>query len=229
MSGFRWCVSTIDYLRSAFAALLAGAYYMTEELNTGQCGSLEPRMAQQTVGGDGWYCLRTQPKHEHIAAAHLRSNLGLEVVLPRIRYKRVSERGPTWLVEAMFPSYFFVRFHLSSHLRQVQYTRGVREVVHFGSHWPTVSDPVIDELRARIGPDETILIADTYKPGDLVRIAAGPLLGLTAVVTRLLPGPKRVAVLLSFLGQERNAELPSEYTVWECPRSQQNLAMSLSG
>ena len=35
-----------------------------------------------------WYCLRTKPKHEHIAAAHVRLCEGVEVYCPRVRIQR---------------------------------------------------------------------------------------------------------------------------------------------
>ena len=50
-----------------------------------------------------WFCLRTQPKHEHIAAAHFRGDPDLEVYLPRIRFKRATRRGPVWFTEALVP------------------------------------------------------------------------------------------------------------------------------
>jgi len=56
-----------------------------------------------------WFCVRSQPKHEHIAAARLRES-GLEVFLPRIRFKKHSVRGPVWVTEALFPNYLFARF-----------------------------------------------------------------------------------------------------------------------
>ena len=40
-----------------------------------------------------WYCARTKPKHEHIAAATLRRDLGLEVFNPRLRSERATFRG----------------------------------------------------------------------------------------------------------------------------------------
>ncbi len=40
-----------------------------------------------------WYCARTKPKHEHIAAANLLKNLGLEVFNPRLRVERATQRG----------------------------------------------------------------------------------------------------------------------------------------
>jgi len=40
-----------------------------------------------------WYCARTKPKHEHIVAAGLKRNLGLEVFHPRLRIERPTRRG----------------------------------------------------------------------------------------------------------------------------------------
>ncbi|HXO97259.1 MAG TPA: transcription termination/antitermination NusG family protein, partial [Chthoniobacterales bacterium] len=56
-----------------------------------------------------WYCLRAQPKREHIAAAHLRILQGVTVFCPRIRFQRATQRGLVWVTEAMFPGYLFAR------------------------------------------------------------------------------------------------------------------------
>ena len=50
-------------------------------------------------------------------------------------------------------------------------------------------------------------IEDTMHPGDLVQIAAGPMSGLEAVVTRVMPAKQRVAVLLDFLGRQTTIEM----------------------
>ena len=49
-----------------------------------------------------WYCVRTQPKHEHIAAASLGRNLGLEVFHPRLRLERATRRGQMRVIEPLF-------------------------------------------------------------------------------------------------------------------------------
>src|SRR5512137_7046 len=97
-----------------------------------------------------WFCLRTQPKHEHIAAAHLQQDSDIAVYLPRIRFKRATRRGPVWFTEALFPNYLFARFDLAACLRRVCHARGIRGVVHFGDRWPIVPETVIDELRATV-------------------------------------------------------------------------------
>src|SRR5437879_3119452 len=154
------------------------------------------------TSGPAWFCIRTQPKHEHIAAAHLKREPGVEVYLPRIRFKRSTRRGPVWFTEALFPSYLFARFDLAADLRKLSQVRGVTGVVHFGSQWPTIPDVVVDELRATVGADEVHVIREDLQPGETVEISGGAFHGLQAVVARVVPGRERVAVLLEFLGRQ---------------------------
>jgi transcriptional antiterminator RfaH len=160
--------------------------------------------------GLAWFCLRTQPKHEHIAAAHLRSDPDIEIYLPRIRFKRATQRGPVWFTEALFPNYLFARFDLAACLRRVCHARGVRGVVHFGDRWPIVPETVIEELRATVGAEQVHVLRDELQPGEAVRIAGGVFHGLQAVVTRVMPSRERVAVLLEFLGRQTTVELSGE-------------------
>jgi transcriptional antiterminator RfaH len=157
-----------------------------------------------------WFCIRTQPKHEHVAAALLKKEPDIEVYLPRIRIRRTTNCGPKWFVEALFPNYLFARFSLATCLRKVHYTRGVRGVVHFGKNWPVIGDSIIEDLRITIKPDEVYVISEELQPGDAVQISGGVFHDLQAVVTRVMPGRARVAVLLEFLGRQTALELSSE-------------------
>ena len=157
-----------------------------------------------------WFCLRTQPKHEHIAAAHLKQDADIAVYLPRIRFKRATRRGPVWFTEALFPNYLFAQFDLAACLRRVCHARGVRGVVHFGNRWPIVPEAVIAELRATVGADHVHVIHEELRPGETVQIAGGVFHGLRAVITRVMPSRERVAVLLEFLGRQTSVELPGE-------------------
>ncbi len=172
-----------------------------------EIGSLIPAPA--------WFCVRTQPKHEHIAAGHLKKESDIEVYLPRIRFKRATRRGPVWFTEALFPNYLFAKFDLAACLRRLSVTRGVRGVVHFGEHWPVVPETVIEELRASVGTEQVHVVRDELRPGESVRISGGVFHGLQAVVSRVMPSRERVAVLLQFLGQQTSVELPGEALVRE--------------
>ena len=154
-----------------------------------------------------WYCVRTQPKHEHIAAAHLAGQAGTDVYLPRIRFKKATRGGPVWFTEALFPNYVFSRFDLATAFRRIQHTRGVAGIVHFGLHWPEVPQVVISDLQATLGSEEIHQVPDELQPGDTVLISGGALDCLQAVVTRVMPAQQRVAILLDFLGRQTTVEI----------------------
>src|ERR1017187_7463945 len=78
-----------------------------------------------------WYCARTKPKHEHIAAANLRQNLGLEVFHPRLRIERATQRGVMRVVEPLFPCYIFIRCMLEEDFGDIRHTSGISSLVHF--------------------------------------------------------------------------------------------------
>ena len=157
--------------------------------------------------GVAWFCVRTHHRHEHVAACQLHQEASLEVFLPRIRYKRAGRRGPVWTTEALFQNYLFVRFNFETHLRRVRHARAVQSVVHFGDRWPVIPDPVIESLREALGRQELQVVPDDLEVGERVQVAGGPLGGLEGVVSRVMPGPQRVAVLLDFLGRQMSVEL----------------------
>jgi len=174
-----------------------------------------PQAAHEKPPVTEWFCLCAQPKHEHIAAAHLRQLPGLEVFLPRIRFKRATVRGAAWTTEALFPGYLFAQFAWPADLRAVQHTRGVRGVVHFGDRWPRIDGQVIAGLRASLGAEELHIVDDSLLPGEVVRVAEGSLRGLLAVVAPVQSGRERVAVLMEFLGRQTMIKLPAAALVRE--------------
>jgi transcriptional antiterminator RfaH len=162
--------------------------------------------------GVAWFCVRTHHKHEHIAAAQLKQDPEVEVFLPRIRYQRITRFGPVWTTEALFQNYLFARFDFETCLRRVQHARAVRGVVHFGERWPMIPKSTIEALRTLLGGEEKVVSNDP-EVGEAVRVVAGPLNGLEAVVTRVMPGPQRVMVLLDFLGRQTAVELSRIHVV----------------
>jgi transcriptional antiterminator RfaH len=157
--------------------------------------------------------LQTQPKRDHIAAAQLRQDSNIEIFLPRIRYRRSTRCGPAWVTEGLFPGYLFARFDLGSQLRQVQATRGIRDVVHFGNRWPTIPEAAIEELRSLVGNGETRVLSQDINPGDAVEVAKGVFHGLQATVARVMPQRQRVSILLDFLGRQTAVELDQNHLI----------------
>ena len=154
-----------------------------------------------------WYCLRTQPKHEHIAAVQLRRSLGLDVFCPRVRFQRNTRTGLKWFTEALFPNYLFARFPLREQHARVRYSPGIGGIVKFGERFAWVADGTIAELTGFIGAEEVRTVAFDLAEGDDVEIVSGPLQGQQGVVTQLHSAHERVRILLEFLGQTREVEV----------------------
>lgn len=167
----------------------------------------ERNTKQEPEPGIAWFCLRTQWKHEHIAAGHLRQIEGVEVFNPRLRFQRTTRCRQVWVTEPMFPNYLFARFDWKHLLNRVNYAPNVTGVVHFGTRWPTVPDSVLETLRAFLGPEEVQMISKDFKPGEKVELVGGAFHGLEAVVTQVMPGKQRVSVLMDFLGRQTTVEI----------------------
>src|SRR3982751_5014070 len=96
-----------------------------------------------------WFCLKTQPKQEHLAATALRRQVGISCFSPRVRFRKPTRRGAVWFVEAMFPGYVFAEFIFSRQHRQVEYSSGVQGVVRFGEQVATVDPSLIANLQEK--------------------------------------------------------------------------------
>jgi transcriptional antiterminator RfaH len=157
-----------------------------------------------------WFCLRAQPKREHLAAVGLRKRFNIVCFAPRLRSRKLTRRGAVWFVEAMFPGYFFAQFDYRADGRRVEHAPGVRGVLQFGDRLATIDAATIGSLRERVQADEVITIDPELQVGQEVQIARGPLQGLEALVTQLLPASERVRVLLEFLGRSLQMEVSKE-------------------
>ena len=153
-----------------------------------------------------WFCLRAQPKHEHLAATALRRQMNIACFSPRIRYRKATRRGAVWFVEAMFPGYLFAEFLYSEQHRRVEHSSGIQGIVHFGDEVATLDSQVVATLREKTGEEEIVTFNPEIQVGQAVRIAEGPFQGLEALVTRLMPAKERIRVLLEFLGRPLETE-----------------------
>lgn len=154
-----------------------------------------------------WFCVRSQPKREHIAAANLARLFHLEIFNPRLRTKKVTRRGPVWFVENLFPNYLFARFILATQLDDVKFTPGVSHVVQFGGRYAPIPKNIVEDLRLNFGANELQLSEELPSQGDVVTITGKVLDGFRAVVLRVMPAKQRIHVLLDLLGRNSMVEL----------------------
>lgn len=160
-----------------------------------------------------WFCLKTQPKHEKLAAQFLRSKADLEVFCPMLRFQRATLTGKKWFEEALFPGYIFGKFPYLTHYRLVSAAMGVTKIVSFGGQPSVVPEEIIQGLREFARDNETVELAPEIVPGDEVAVMGGPFKGLQAVVTRVMPSKQRVALLLEMLGTQREIEVTMDKVV----------------
>ncbi len=130
----------------------------------------------------------------------------------------MTQRGPVWFVEAMFPGYLFAKFVYSEQHRAVEGSHGIRGIVHFGVHLAMLPENIVSGLRSRVGEEEVVTVDSSLKVGQSVEIVEGPFRGLEALVTRLLPARERIRVLLEFLGRPLEMEISTTQVLSPEPR-----------
>lgn len=166
-------------------------------------------MNSQSKNGDdaaAWFCVRTQPKRENLAAKTLDQIEGVESFCPRLRYRKATRRGKIWWVEAMFPGYIFAHFSRGENARAVLHSQGVMTLLKFGDYIPAIPAEFVEELRQTMADqndehDGMLTLQPTVKEGDEVEIAHGAMQGIKGKVVEILPAKERVNILIEFLGE----------------------------
>ncbi|MEI6890615.1 MAG: transcription termination/antitermination NusG family protein [Pontiella sp.] len=156
--------------------------------------------------GEHWYCVRTKPKKERTAAAHLASRHGFDVFCPHIRFRRKTVRGVVWFQEAMFPGYIFVRFELFEMKRLVSYSPGVMNIPAFNGRYVSVPHSVIQTLQKELDENDSVDGGLPLEVGDETLIIEGSMRGLKVKVIKVMTAEARVSVLLEMLGTMVEAE-----------------------
>src|SRR5580698_4871178 len=134
-------------------------------LGRANSASSDQTFLKMQITSPAWYCVRTKPKHEHIAAANVRKHCRLEVFQPQLRIERPTRRGVVRVTEPLFPCYFFVRCEIGHYVDQIRYSNGVSTIVRFGDRMPPVPDSVIAELQVCFPSAEPMRVDDSIAPG----------------------------------------------------------------
>lgn len=160
-----------------------------------------------------WYAVHTKPRQEERAEHNLRTlNVGalkVDVFSPKVRERRFDSatNRPVQVVKPLFPSYIFARFDLETMLHKVWFTRGVNNVVTFGSKPALVADEIITLIRLQMGTDGFVKIGEEIALGDKVRIKGGPLNNFVGVFERNAGAAKRIQLLLSAVSYQCRIEI----------------------
>jgi transcription antitermination factor NusG len=140
-------------------------------------------------------------------AAAVHERLGRPVYFPLVNHLFRGRLEST----PLFPGYVFIYTELQARATSaIHAIPGVLRLLSFGGLPQEVPASIIDGIRERVDRlnAQGGLPAHQFYQGEHVRLTAGPLQGLEAVFVGRMRSSERVKVLIEFLGQLREAELP---------------------
>jgi transcription antitermination factor NusG len=155
----------------------------------------------QLRDGERWFVAQTLCHREQLARLHLVAQ-AIRSFLPRFHKTVRHARSLREVIAPVFPGYIFVALNPErDRWRSINGTFGVARLV--SAHQPQVPVPtgVVEALLASIDELGLVRFDRGLKPGQTVRVVAGPFVQFLGVLQRL--GEKgRVQVLLNIMGRQ---------------------------
>jgi len=142
-----------------------------------------------------WHVIYTKPKKEDSIAFRLQ-NIGIEVLNPKIKFKKFKRSRLVEVIEQLFPCYIFASFEKDKYAHLITYTRGVRYIV--GKTNPVVvQDEIINAIKQGMENNIVVIKPFRFTKGDKVLIKDGPFKDFYGIFEKELKGPERVMILLN--------------------------------
>jgi transcriptional antiterminator RfaH len=148
-----------------------------------------------------WYLIHSKPRQEKCALENLERQ-GYPCYLPTLPAEKLRRGQLRVSDEPLFPRYLFIRLGQGDTAKSwapIRSTKGVSQLVRFGSEPAKVDDALVEQLRAH----EAALQAEPerlFSPGERVRVADGPFAGIEGVY-QMAEGERRVMVLIELLNK----------------------------
>ena len=163
--------------------------------------------------GPFWFVVFSKPRREVEAAEQLERQ-GFTAFLPRVRTQKRLRGQWRMVIEPMFPRYLFLRATPGlDDLSPIRSTRGVVGLVRFGGEPRPAPETLVARLQDLCkGVDGALTLAEPLRPGDRVRILAGPFSGYEAELLSQ-DGRQRARVLLSLLGKTHAVRMPVDWLI----------------
>jgi transcription elongation factor/antiterminator RfaH len=153
--------------------------------------------SDETVGMSAtalaWYLIRTKPGKEQYVNRELSRRLP-ETFMPMLE---TTSRRRTVSLVPLFPQYLFARLELATHYFEVRYMPGVVGFISTGCEPLTVTQTIVDDVRARCTDGVVQIPQRPFRHGQHVRIINGPFCDFDAIFEGYLSGSKRVAILIT--------------------------------
>ncbi len=159
-----------------------------------------------------WFLAYSKPRLEEVALDNLLKQ-GFEAWCPTIKKvparRRKSDSAELFDQEVLFPRYIFFRpSHPEQSISTVRSTLGVTSMVRFGVEFARLPHEKLVQIAHWVNQQQGLGAADIMglKPGSAVKVTAGPLKGLDALVR--MTAADRVIVLLQLIGKDHEISLP---------------------
>ncbi|MGY4534479.1 transcriptional antiterminator RfaH [Pseudomonas sp. TE3786] len=150
-----------------------------------------------------WYLLQCKAHQDSRAEDNLlRQNY--VTFRPQLVTQRLLRGKRQSVLESLFPGYLFIQLSHEDNWSALRSTRGVSRIVNFNHGPATVTDQVIEHLRARCSGETS---SQLFKPGDKLQIIQGPLNTLEGIFLSM-DGTERVMILLQLLSREQPVRVP---------------------
>jgi len=153
-----------------------------------------------------WYVIQTKPRKEEEAETYL-STKGVEIFNPLIEAFTLRNGRMNEEQNPLFPGYLFAKFDFEQNYPLVRWARGVKKVLGFGETPTSVSEEVVEIIKARTDAQGVVRVKHHLEPNDVVRIKTGPLKDLLGTFERWLSDRERVKILLNLIGYQPAVEI----------------------
>jgi transcription antitermination factor NusG len=157
---------------------------------------------------DSWYALHVKPRFEKYVTGQL-SGKGYDTFMPSYVSKRKWSDRVKPLVIPLFPGYVFCRFNVNTRL-PILVTPGVMAVVGVGKAPVAIEDSEIVAIQRVIDSGLPAQRWPYLNCGEMVRVEAGPLEGLSGIVVRM-KGTDRLIVSVSLLMRSVSVEIDRKF------------------
>src|ERR1041385_6936479 len=156
-----------------------------------------------------WFAIHTKPRQEAVAESSLQRE-GIETFSPKLRRRKTVRRVRRWVTGPLFPNYIFGRLEFTRSGRLVKYANGVVNVVSFCGQPAIVDESIIRSIQDHCEENVVTIQPPELRPGEVVEIKAGPLMGLQGIFERAMPDRDRVVILLETLAKGARVQVSRE-------------------
>lgn len=167
-------------------------------------------MVTQTedIQGKRWYAAHTRSRHEK-SVADILERKRIETFLPLSRTVRRWKNGDHHVELPLFPGYTFVRICLLNRLQVLQIP-GVVQFVGFHGKPVPLEDEEVESLRRGLSSGVLAAPYPYLTAGRRVRITAGPLSGMEAILVRR-KGALRVVLSIDLIQRSVIADVQAAW------------------